>query len=74
LKYGADINVKDNDGDTALMYAVNRFQLEKVQALLDAGADVNVKNKKGETALMKAQMRYQPEKLIQLLKNARARQ
>jgi ankyrin repeat protein len=74
LKYGADIHLKDDDGDTALIYGVNRSQLDKVQALLDAGADVNVKNKDGKTPLMLAQTQYEPEKLIHLLKKAGAKQ
>ena len=51
---GADVNAKDENGDTALIWAA-RYDKEKVvSALLAAGADVNVKNAYGTTALMLA--------------------
>lgn len=52
LSSGADVNLKDNDGWTALMYAVRYSEgLECVQELLDAGAQVAVKNNYGSSAL-----------------------
>ena len=52
---GADVNLKDNDGWTALMYAVRYSDgLECVEALLDAGADITIKNKYGSSALVLA--------------------
>mgnify|MGYP003961885889 FL=1 len=66
-KYGADVNAMNNNGDTALMKAINCnwldpefdrswYQVEydianMVRMLLAAGADVNVKNKEGNTSL-----------------------
>ena len=46
LEYGADINLCDGDGFTALMYAVNgRYpNSEVIKMLLDAGADVQAEN------------------------------
>jgi len=52
-KAGADINVKDTFGETALMRAAEDGHLEAVKALIAAGADINAKDTFGETALMK---------------------
>ena len=49
-----DVNMKDNDGKTALMYAVDRGDYNTVKLLLDNGADVNMKYNYGRTALMYA--------------------
>ena len=40
---GTDGNAKNNNGDTALMYAVSGDHAEVVEALLAAKADVNAK-------------------------------
>ncbi|MBR0234443.1 MAG: ankyrin repeat domain-containing protein [Synergistaceae bacterium] len=52
IKYGVDVNVKDNDGSTALIRAAREGKAENVKVLIDAGADVNAKDKTGYTALM----------------------
>ena len=52
LKAGANINVKDSSGNTALILAVRRNQKELVDSLLQSNADVNIQNKDGNTALM----------------------
>ena len=55
LDSGADVNLTDHDGWTALMYAVRYNEgLECVEALLDAGADITVKNKYGSSAIVLA--------------------
>jgi ankyrin repeat protein len=41
----------NDDGSTALMYAVQKGSTEIVEMLLKAGAKVEVANKRGETAL-----------------------
>ena len=51
---GTDVNVKDNDGDTALMLACYYKHTEIVRILLDNGADVNAKDYDGDTALRKS--------------------
>ena len=48
----ADVNAKNNVGDTALMMASGFGHLEVVQALLAAKADMNAKRNDGDTALM----------------------
>ena len=51
-KGGAEVNVKDNFGMTALHYAAENGHLEVVKYLLEkGGAEVNVKTNDGKTAL-----------------------
>jgi ankyrin repeat protein len=51
LDNGADVNLKDNSGDTALHYALDVCDPDKVKFLLGKKIDVNAKNTNGETAL-----------------------
>ncbi len=52
LQNNADVTIKDNDGWTALMYAVRyNNTVSIIKHLLDAGADKNVKNNFGITPL-----------------------
>ena len=49
---GADVNIKDCDGYTALFCAVIfNHKIYTVRMLIDASADVNIKNNYGKTAL-----------------------
>lgn len=51
LAAGANVNLKDNSGHTALHWAI-LFRLSSiVQKLITAGADINTRNNKGESAL-----------------------
>ena len=65
----ADVNAKNNNGDTALMYAVSGDHAEVVQALLAARADVNAKSRKGWTALKIAQVAGHT-RMVKLLRQA----
>jgi ankyrin repeat protein len=49
-----NINEQDNNGYTALMFAVHEDAIEIVEWLLHKGADPNIKTNNGETTLMKA--------------------
>lgn len=40
---GADVNVRDNTGCTALMYAIQNDNLKMIILLIENGADVNAK-------------------------------
>lgn len=50
----ADVNVADNDGSTALLYAAYESDLDMARALLAAGAKTNVANHYGVTPLLQA--------------------
>jgi len=52
LKNGADVNARDKQDMTALMWASERGHTEMVKLLLENGADVNANNNDGQTALM----------------------
>lgn len=47
VEHGADINIQDMDGNTALMLALIENNLEAVEALLQKGADITIRNKEG---------------------------
>jgi Ankyrin repeats (many copies)/Protein of unknown function (DUF1573) len=55
LKEGADVNMPDQRGETALMYAAVCGLVENVKTLLANGADPTVKTDDGWTALMFAE-------------------
>ena len=67
----ADVNVKNNNGTTALIWAASNGHAKVVSALIAAGADVNVKNNNGTTALMWAAYNGHA-KVVSLLKKAGA--
>jgi len=52
LDKGADVNAKDNHGNTALMDAAWEGKPNMVLLLLEKGADINAKENYGNTALM----------------------
>ena len=48
LENGADVNIRDDDGETALMKALDENVSENIiNALLDSGANVKIKDNKG---------------------------
>src|SRR5690606_1126626 len=51
LKYGADVNQKDSEGNTPFLNATSRNNLEIVQLLSKNVKDYNTTNKKGQTAI-----------------------
>jgi ankyrin repeat protein len=54
LQHGAQINARDNDGNTALHFAVVTGDFELVRGLISLGASVNIRNNRGETTLHSA--------------------
>lgn len=49
---GANLDIQNSDGDTALMCAVRKGLLTTVQQLLDAGANPDIQNNSGQTAVL----------------------
>lgn len=69
LKRGADVNARNNYGDTALMRACWDRSGAAVEMLIEHGADVNAKDKEGRTALQWARIKGRTD-LAQLLEKA----
>jgi ankyrin repeat protein len=67
LDAGADPDARDVEGNTALMYAVDRDETEVARLLLAAGADVNAVPKNGYTPLMRA-ITGKHDDLVEMLK------
>jgi uncharacterized protein len=55
LIHRANINAQNEEGVTALMFAVGSEKTSIVKELLDTGADVYIKDRRGESALNIAQ-------------------
>ena len=72
LDRGADINVKDNDGRTALITAASGGMTDVVRVLLQRGADMDVEDHLGRTAGMYAATANR-EEIAALFKEARAK-
>ena len=57
LKQGAEVDAKDKDGWTAMMWAAADGYLDVVKYLAEHGADLSLKNGEGKTAEMLARER-----------------
>ena len=53
----ADVDARNNDGNTALITAASNSRAESVKALIAAGADAEARNNNGSTALACAKRR-----------------
>jgi ankyrin repeat protein len=67
LGKGLNVNLKDQDGRTPLMYASFNGHVEIIQLLIDKGAQVNVFDSYGRTPLMMASSGPYPEAVKFLL-------
>ena len=54
MRRGAEINLQNSDGGTALMLAASNGHERVVELLLRHGAEINLQNSDGGTALMLA--------------------
>ncbi|KKK72061.1 hypothetical protein LCGC14_2907670 [marine sediment metagenome] len=72
IETGADVNVQNKWGETALMWASYEGHPEVVELLIERGANINAMDSNGYTALMWALKKGQTE-AINLLKEAGAR-
>ena len=54
LNAGTDVNAREHEGETPLMYAAVAGKTEVVKLLLDRGADINATSSNHETALARA--------------------
>jgi len=71
LKHNSEIDAQDNEGNTALYYAVGRNQKKPIEQELyiNKGADVNHKSLSGKTPLHYAAMRGSAEMINFLISN-----
>ncbi len=68
-----DINIKDNNGKSALIYAVERNLKEPLKMIINKKADVNASDNSGQTPLQYAETKYKDGEIISLLKAAGAK-
>jgi ankyrin repeat protein len=69
LSQGADINAKNEIGQTPLIWALKNDQIEVAELLLAKGVDVNLKNRQGRTAIDVAKERNHTDTVVLLRKN-----
>jgi len=73
LSRGAHVNGQDEEGDTALFYAVREDHAALVRFLIEKGANPEIKNNEGLTALDIAE-RENLQKVAAILKAAQPKQ
>ena len=62
INAGADIDHRNENGDTALILSAKEGHWETFKTLIEFGADIHIKNKVGDTAHMVAE-KYYPSKI-----------
>jgi len=67
LRKNPDLNIQDEDGETALMIAAKFGYVDEVRALLAANANRQLRNKEGKTAKMLAQENGHPSLADEIL-------
>lgn len=71
IKHGADVNIKAQDGATALMLAAMNEKQDVVEYLLAKGADAKAKDAAGKTALDYAKAGKVEDYMVQSVKDTR---
>lgn len=66
IKFHADINKANQDGDTPLHVASRKGHEEVIMALITAKADIKKVNKAGQTPLQLAKLNHH-QKIVELL-------
>ena len=69
VKYNADINKKDIEGNTSIMSAIGEYGCEEIKHFMQYKPDVNVLNNKGESALFIAVVNGSERNAMILLEN-----
>ncbi|XP_059162586.1 ankyrin repeat domain-containing protein 17-like [Physella acuta] len=69
LQAGADINKRNNNGDSALHFATNGESIESAKVLLEFKADINLKNYIGQTPLFSSLPRSYMQMIEFMLEN-----
>lgn len=67
VRFGADVNARDERGTSALHFAAEKDRFEFVDLLLASKADANTKNREGDTPLHFAVTYLASEKTVQRL-------
>ena len=70
VSVGANINARDDKGNTPLHYATMSKHVELVQVLVDSDADISLENDEGQTPLDLA-IKHNSLDVVNILKNAR---
>ena len=52
IEIGADVNGRDENGQTALMLAIRRHRIKMATYFVENGADLDIRDVNGRTALM----------------------
>lgn len=66
LEYGADINIRDHLGRTALICAAKTNNIKMTTLLFENGANVHISDNDGRTALMHAQLVVEDDRYIDI--------
>jgi hypothetical protein len=61
LKHGADIHVRDDEGNSCALVAVKYFALQTLDTLIQHGANIHDQNTRGENAFDTIVLRYEEE-------------
>ena len=68
IRYGADVDIRDNDGFTPLHLAAARGDVSSVKMLLDAGADHDAKTEEGDSPVYVATYWSHPNVIRELMR------